>query len=165
MSSRQIITDMTQGELSRRLLGRFDLQAYYRGAQQIQNAIPFFPGGITYRPGFLDVGATKGTGRVRLHEFIISPAVSYLLEIGPLYIRFWRDDAIVGGATPVEITTTWGAATIPKLQFAQDGAALYIASGECPVKVLEMTSADAFSFSDLVVTGNDGMLPFQGAGN
>ena len=157
---------MTQGELSRRLLGRFDLQAYYRGAQEIINGIPFFPGGITYRPGFLDVGAFKGTGKVRLHEFIISPTVSYVLEIGPLYIRFWRSNSIVGGGTPVEITTTWQESTVKKLQFAQNEASLYITSGGATqTKVLSMTALDSFEFADLAITGIAGQLPFQGAGN
>jgi hypothetical protein len=165
MSSRQVLTDMTMGELSRRLLGRWDLQAYYRGALEITNGVPFFPGGFTYRPGFIDIGAVKGTGKARLREFIVSPTVSYLLEIGPLYIRFWRAGALVGGGPPVEIVTNWSETTVASLQFAQDGASLYIASGTGPVKVLSMTSFDAFEFADIIITGNEGMLPFQGTGN
>lgn len=163
-TTRQAITDMTMGELSRKLLGRFDLQAYSRGMLEITNAVPFFPGGCTYRPGFRFIGGTKGTGAVRLATFIVSRTVAYLLEIGPNYIRFWRAGNLVGGDVPVEVATAWSSAINERLQFAQIGASLYIASGVGPVKVLTMTALDSFEFADITITGNAGMLPFQGAG-
>lgn len=166
MSQQQaVLTDFTKGELSPRMMGRFDLQDFFRGAREIRDFLPFFPGGITYRPGFNNTGDFKGTGIVRIHPLIITSTVSYLLEIGPLYLRFWRSDAIVGGGTPLEITTPWAASDLWNLQFAQNEAKLYVASGTAMVKVLEMTSLDAFTFADLTITGTAGNVPFQGAGN
>ena len=89
----QIITDMTMGELSPRMMGRFDLQAYFKGVKELTNFFPFFPGGVTFRPGFTHVGLTKDIGKVRLVPFILSQTFAYVLEFGPQYIRFWKNNA------------------------------------------------------------------------
>lgn len=165
MKQQQIITDFTQGELGPKMMGRFDLPQYFRGARELTNMIPFFPGGVTLRPGFTYIGATKNGGQVRLHPFIISPSLAYLLEFGANYVRFWKNGALVGGGTPTELVTPWAVGQLGTLHFAQSEAKIYIASGVAPVKVLEMTSADSFSFGDLPITGIVGQVPFQGVGD
>ena len=163
MIQQQILTDFTMGEISPRMLGRFDLPAYFKGAREITNMIPFFPGGTTYRPGFQYMGNPKNNATARLHPFIISKAYSYVLEFGNLYVRFWRDGNLIGA--PTELVTPWGTGALWDLQFAQDENKLYIASGTAQVKVLEMTAADSFTLADLTITGISGSVPFQGAGN
>lgn len=165
MIQQQIITDFTQGELGPKMMGRFDLAQYYRGVKELTNFFPFFPGGVTLRPGFKYLGIAKTTLPVRLHPFIISQSLSYVLEFGVGYIRFWKNGSIVGGQNPIEVTTPWAASDLKNLQFAQYEAKLYIASGVAKVKVLEMTSQDSFTFGDLPITGLSGMVPFQNTGD
>jgi hypothetical protein len=161
----QILNDLTGGELSPRFRGRPDLALYTHGALAVENFIPFFPGGVSFRGGFAWVGASKGAGRARLRAFSISPSLVYLLEIGAMYIRFWKNGALVGGASPVEITTTYAQSELQALQFAAQEGKVYIFSGYHPIAVLSLVSTDTFSFSDLVITGNAGKVPFASSGN
>jgi hypothetical protein len=154
-----LFTDFTQGELSPRFKGRPDLELYQKGALEVTNFVPFFPGGITYRPGFGYVG-TIGTNKVRLIPFIISDSLAYILEFRSTKIRIWKNGALlVSGGNPVEITTAY---TDPfSIQYAQDSASIYIVSSLAPIKVLSYTGADSFTFASLAITGNT-TLPFSG---
>lgn len=159
----KILTDFTAGELSRKFIGRPDLAVYQRGALEITNGVPFFPGGVTSRPGFEWIG-TIGNTPTRLRAFTISETISYLLEFTALKIRIWRNGALLqANNAPLEITTVY--ANIGSLQFAQDANKLFIASGVVDVCVLEMTATDTFSFHGLAITGNAGQVPFVGSGN
>jgi len=155
----KLFTDFTQGELSPRFKGRPDLELYHKGALEVTNFVPFFPGGITYRPGFGYVG-TIGTYKVRLIPFIISDSLAYILEFRSTKIRIWKNGALlVSGGNPVEITTAY---TDPfSIQYAQDSASIYIVSSLAPIKVLSYTGADSFTFTSLEIIGNTTM-PFSG---
>jgi len=162
----QILTDFTQGELSPKMMGRFDLQSFYKGAREVKNFVPFFPGGVTYRPGFLDTGAFKGTGRVRLHPFILSQDVWYILEFGPSYVRYWKYNTTLGAVwLAIESATPYGAGDLASLQFAQSEATLYIASNVAAPRILQMTAIDTFNFGTMTFTGISGSVPFQSPGN
>ncbi len=159
----KILTDFTAGELSRKFVGRPDLAIYQRGSLELTNAVPFFPGGVTIRPGFEWKG-TIGTTQARLRAFIISEALTYLLEFTPLQIRVWKNGALLQkDGAPMVIPTIY--TNVNALQFAQDANKLLIASGVVDVYVLELTAADAFSFHGLAITGNANNVPFVGAGN
>lgn len=155
----KLFTDFTQGELSPRFKGRPDLELYSKGALEVTNFIPFFPGGITYRPGFGYVGAI-GANKVRLVPFIISDSLAYILEFRSTKIRIWKNGSLLTSeGSPLEITTAY---TDPfSIQFAQDSGSLYIVSSLSPIKVLSYTGADSFTFSSLSITGNSSM-PFMG---
>jgi hypothetical protein len=158
-----VITDFSLGELSERFKGRFDLEAYGRGALEVTNFIPTYPGGVTMRPGVKHIGQI-GIAKVRLVPFIISDSLAYILEFCSKTIRIWKDGSLLTSAgVPLSIATPYS--DIFNLQFAQDAAKLFIVSGSDKIKVLEMTVIDTFTFSDLAITSNEGMLPFQSTGN
>ncbi len=159
----QVQADFGAGEISPRMFGRFNTDIYKRGVATMENAIPVFTGGFFNRPGTIRIGAPKtGSTTTRLHPLIITPSVVYLLEFGNLFIRFWKNNALVAG---LEITTTYAAADLSALQFAQDATKLFISHESYPPKVLEYTAADTFSFGSLAITGNSGAVPFQSSGN
>ena len=177
-----IITDFTAGELSPRMAGRVDLELYNKGASELENWTPFLQGGITTRPGTAYIGATKANATgVRLVPFNITDTIAYLLELGVVsgvgYMRFWKLDSLIeatpGNALeylssddPVTFPYTT-AAQIAALQFAQDGASLYIAHRSFPPKILTCTStsANTFTIATITVVGNTGSEPFQSSGN
>ncbi len=159
----KIFTDFTAGELSPRLKGRFDLEIYHKGLSHAENVLPFLPGGMSIRPGFRFINDI-GSSAVRLHGFIISESLSYIVEFSAFKIKIWKDgspledeNGVVELVTP--FSDPWA------LQFAQDSADLYIASGTAAVQVLSMVSEDIFVFETLAITSNAGMIPFQSAGN
>lgn len=168
MKQQQALTDFSRGELSRFFLGLFNLPVYGQGVAEMTDVFPIMPGGFTLRPGFRRAGDCKNTGRVMLFPFIISDTLAYDIELGPAYMRFWKNNALLlSMGTPIEVATPYDAADLPLLQIVQDANMLIIAAGSGlrPLECLTLTGPDAFSFGALVITGNAGLLPFQSAGN
>lgn len=83
------------GEWAPALYGRVDLAKYHTGAALIRNFYIDYRGGITTRPGTKYILPTKTTGPTRLIPFQASFAVSYVLEFGAGYIRFYTNGAPV----------------------------------------------------------------------
>lgn len=155
----RLLTDFTQGELSPRFKGRPDLELYQKGALEVTNFVPFFPGGITLRPGFKYLGSI-GSAEVRLIPFIISDSVSYILEFGNKTLRFWKDgDLLLEDDEPLVIVTPY---TDPfAIQYAQDSGVLYLASAEAKVYTLTFNAIDDFTLATLSIGGWE-IMPFIG---
>lgn len=83
------ITNFASGELSRNLRGRTDIQQYYQGAQRIKNFEVIPTGGIRRRTGSRRLG--KLHGECRLIPFIIDRNTSFILEVIPGKIFFWKN--------------------------------------------------------------------------
>ena len=84
-----LITNFASGELSPTLNGRVDLQQYYQAASRIDNFDIIPTGGIKRRTGFKRLG--KLSGNCRIIPFVINSNTSYILEITPGYIYFWKN--------------------------------------------------------------------------
>jgi hypothetical protein len=102
-----ISTNFTAGELSEDLFGRVDITKYSNGAATLENFIVQPHGGITRRPGTRFVKEVKDSSAVtRLFPFEFSVTQAYVIELGNLYIRFYRDQGSI-----LESTTTISGAT------------------------------------------------------
>lgn len=85
-------TNFTNGELSPRGLGRFDLAKYGNSAKILENFLIYQLGGALYRPGTVYVAATKNSSKKsRLIPFSFSTSQTYVLEFGDYYIRFFSN--------------------------------------------------------------------------
>jgi len=155
MIQRIPITNFLKGELSEKWSGRFDSQVYAQGMSKIENFIPFAQGGITLRPGTELIGAVKtAANKTFLVPMVINSALSYVLEFGNNYIRYWKNGApILSGGNPVETTTTYTTAMLPELQFCQFDKTLVITHRSIPIKALVYTTGDTFPFGDLSLDG------------
>ena len=138
-----IQTAFTAGELSPRMLGRSDLAAYFAGAKRMVNMIPHRHGGATKRPGTRFVAEVKDSDdRVRLERFAYNDTQQYVLEFGPLYVRFFRYDGngnpvqLSNSGTPTEKVTTYTADQIRDLKFCQSADTLIITHPEHPPQSL-----------------------------
>lgn len=103
--SHKAINNFSSGELSPFLDGRADLQKYESGCLTLQNFRPQPWGGASIRPGLAFIGLAKQLGQViRLIPFNYSTAITYVIEMGDNYMRFWN-----GNGSPVNVTTapTW----------------------------------------------------------
>jgi hypothetical protein len=132
-------TNFTAGELSPRLEGRVDIAKYFNGLKKLENMIVLAHGGATRRGGTIHVDTAKA-GKVRLIPFQFSITQAYVLEFGDQYIRFYRNQAALGGGafsadfsndfenveTVTEVVSPYLESELFQLQFAQSADVLYI---------------------------------------
>lgn len=116
------------GEFGPLAAAQVDHPNYKNSLELCQNYVPTHQGGLTRRPGTRFVKAVKdSTKAVRLERFALSDEESYILEIGDLYFRFYKDGAqITSGGNAVEIVTPYPVATIFQLTVTSVNDALYI---------------------------------------
>ena len=148
-SVRILQSNFTAGEFSPRLFARVDLQRYPNGASELMNMVGHPQGGAQRRTGSYYCGAIKdAAARARLVPFTASTLVSYVLEFGDLYLRFWRDRApLVAGGVPLEITTPWPTSALRELRFAQSVDVLYITCEGYQPRKLTRTATDTFNLA------------------
>src|SRR5271166_4234159 len=83
------------GEWAPALYARVDLQKYHSGAATLLNFFVDYRGGATTRPGSRYILKAKSSAAVRLIPFQASFSVSYILEFGAGYIRFYNNGSPV----------------------------------------------------------------------
>jgi len=91
------------GEWAPALNARVDIAKYHSGAALLRNFFVDYRGGATARPGTKYILKTKANTETRLIPFQASLTVSYVLEFGEGYIRFYNNGAPVL-ETPIAIT-------------------------------------------------------------
>ncbi len=121
------------GEISELLTARPDQQRYQSGCFTLKNMVSLPQGPATRRPGFRYLGEVKETSLsndVLLVPFVFSTSESRVLEFGNNYIRVWSGDDLIESApsTPLVVVTTYTAAQLRDLRFAQSADVVYIAS-------------------------------------
>lgn len=89
MPNRVIKNTFNAGELSETLAGRTDLSKYFNGCSELVNGIVMPQGGVNKRPGTRFVA--KGKGAFRLFPFEFSADDVMVIEMGNLYMRFFKD--------------------------------------------------------------------------
>jgi hypothetical protein len=95
MSSPVIQTSFNAGEWAPELNARVDLEKYQSGAALLENFFVDYRGGATTRPGSRYILQTFKPTSVRIIRFQASFTVSYILEFGDIYIRFFNNAAPV----------------------------------------------------------------------
>lgn len=116
------------GEWSPLAYGRSDIAAYKNALATCLNYVPTAQGGLTRRPGTRYVANVKNSADpVRLIPFEFSDTQAYVLEFGPLYVRFYTNDGqLLSGGLPYELVTPYTAAQLQELAFVQSADVLYI---------------------------------------
>ena len=115
-------SNFAAGEISPRFLGRVDLPLYQNAVETLENTIITPQGGARRRDGTLYAAAAKSpTTDTRLIPFVVDADNAFMLEVGDLYIRFYKDNARVESppGTPVEVVTPYGASIVFALNYAQ----------------------------------------------
>lgn len=90
-----IQASFNSGEWAPALYARVDLGKYHSGAALLRNFFVDYRGGATTRPGSRYILKAKSSGTVRLIPFQASFSVSYMLEFGANYIRFYNNGSPV----------------------------------------------------------------------
>lgn len=89
MPNKIIKNNGNAGELSDNIAGRTDIAKYYNGWSRLINGIPLPYGGVTKRSGTKYIATAKSKNR--LLKFSFSATDSMMLEMGNLYIRFYKN--------------------------------------------------------------------------
>lgn len=145
MNQSQHVIDFPLGELSPRMLGRYDLEAYQKGAKEITNLWPEFPGGFSQRAGSKHHRTTNGG---RFIPWVITPTLAYILELKATKLYIYKNDgtAVMNGGSPLEFTTPWDAAACLLVQRCYGAKAVYLASDQAAIYELSFIATDSFSF-------------------
>lgn len=131
-----IQTNFTAGELSPRVHSRIDIAKYNNGLKLCENIQVMVQGGARRRPGLRLAAETKdSTKKSRLIPFIYNADQAYVLEVGDLYMRVFKDGALLGG--PYEITSPYGVSILSELEWVQGADTMYIMQGDTPVYRLQ----------------------------
>lgn len=95
------------GEVAPALYARADVGFYGQALRTLRNAYVMRTGGMQSRPGTVYKGTTKSNGSARLIACVFADDQNYVLEFGNLYVRFWKDGALVTAT----VTGAWADAT------------------------------------------------------
>lgn len=148
-------TNFTAGELSPKLYGRTDISRYQNGAKTMRDMLPEVHGGARRRDGSEYLGEVKdSTKRVRLIPFVSSEQVAYVLELGHLYMRFWRDGAVLGA--PYEIVTPWTESQLYEIDYTQSASTMILLHASTYPQRLQRPSDTSWSIGNVPFTS----LPF-----
>lgn len=141
-------TDFSAGELSPKLYGRFDLQAFYSGHRRIENFIIESSGQASNRLGLYYAAGTQSNNLAMKVTFSYDDDISYSLEFTDQKIRFFTNNGIVeSGGSPYTVTSPYLAADLFQLKFAQNGLDLYITHPSYAPRKLTYTSATSWALS------------------
>ncbi|GAH37867.1 unnamed protein product, partial [marine sediment metagenome] len=149
------IISFNAGEFTPQIDARSDIEKYSSGCRTLDNFIPRIYGGVTKRPGTKYIYAARsGTVKARLVPFQYSDTISYQVEFGNLYCRFYYDGAILldGGSDEVEVETTYLEADLYELQFKQSADTMWITHPEYAPRKLTRTSVTEFSLDVITFT-------------
>lgn len=152
-----------RGELSPRIIGRLDLDAYYNALKYSENFIPFPQGAITKRNGTYYVATVKNSANVtRIIPFRFSTVQNYIIEAGDLYFRFYRNRGQVESSpgVPYELVTPWPSSVLRELKFVQSFDRLYVFHKDYQTRVITRTSDTAWTI-DLLTFIDGPFLPIN----
>ena len=159
MAERQTIkTSFASGEWAPKLRSRVDVQKYHSGAALLRNFyVDYSGGGASTRQGTKFI-AQAGANGARLVPFQPSTTVSYVLEFGDGYIRFYTNGAqVLSGGLPYEIMSPYAASDLfpnpvtgnPGLKFVQDVTSLIICHPSYAPQILTITSATNWTLASI----------------
>lgn len=154
------------GELSPLVVHRFDSEVYGIGARTLENFIVLATEGLARRPGthHADDGSTKGNVPAYLVGWKYSTDDVYVLEFTPLFMRVYRNRALVlSGGVPLAVATPFTAAELPYLQVYQSGDVLWIQTGARATYRLTRTSHTSWTLTALSITDGPWLATNTGA--
>lgn len=140
----------TTGEISPAVAARVDLEKYKSALLTANNVILRAYGGLYKRPGTIFLGKAKyDDKKCIIVKFSFSFDQEYILELGHLYMRVWKDRAYTG----VEVETPWEESLLSKLKFTQSADVMYVCSGDKPIQTISRYSEtdwriDTFDFTN-----------------
>lgn len=166
MKALPIYTSFNAGYLSPLLGGRPDLEAWNAGLRDCSNVIARVQGALERAAGTVFTSEVKNSGdRVWLVPFIFSTLDAFVLEFGPLYLRFYRNRGVFRDNSDLvyEIATPYTADDLTRadgsfgVRFEQSLDVVYLACATKRPRVLTRASNTTWTLDLLTLEGG----PFQ----
>ena len=144
-----LLNNFTAGELTPLLSGAVNLDKYSMGCEIMENFIPLTHGPASFRQGTRFISETKTSSKVsRLLSFEFSTEQAYILELGDVYLRVYKDRGqIVSGGSAYEIVSPYAAADLAGIKYIQSADILYLFHPDYPVYELQRTSHTSWTFA------------------
>jgi hypothetical protein len=143
----------TGGEWSPRLDGRSDVKDYASACKQLENFIVWSHGGAAKRAGTRYISTAKHSDQTtRLISFIYNEYVSYILEFGHEYIRFYTDGGqvqIFGTETAYEIVSPYTSDQVDDIRVAQSADVMYLVHPDVKPQKLIRYGDDDWEIDDV----------------
>lgn len=145
------IISFNAGEQTPQVDARSDVAKYSSGCRIMQNMIPRIYGPAERRPGTKYIYTAKsGSVKMKMVDFQYSDTITYPIELGNQYMRFYFGGAILlVGSTPVEIETPYLEADLYDLHFEQSADVMWITHNSYAPRKLTRTSATTFSLDTI----------------
>lgn len=138
---RQIKTNFTAGEVSRRLLGRGDLRAYENGALSLRNVVIHPTGGLSRRPGFAHIDTLSGTGRLLPFEF--NTQQTYLIVLLDTQLLIYAQ-----GSKIATLTAPWAQSDLYQISWTQSADTLLLSHPDYAPQALTRNAGGTWVLSD-----------------
>lgn len=147
-----LINNFNAGEIDPKIDARSDIAKYYSGCRTLEGMIPFVEGGASRSPGTHYVAGVKTSSKgTRVIPFHFSTIQAYIIELGDLYIRFYKDEGqILSGLSAYEIASPYLEADLFELKFVQSADVVYISHPDYATKKLTRTGHTAWTLTDWV---------------
>jgi len=151
-----IQTSFAGGEFGPSLFGRTDIAQYANACQTVENFLirPYGPAIST--PGTRFVREVSvSTLKTRLIKFIFNRSDAYVLEMGPLYFRFYTNGGIVitTGTTPFTLAHVFTEDELFDVQFTQLNDVIWLTHPDHPPQRLVRSAAASWSIADFAFLG------------
>lgn len=143
----------TGGEISRELLGLFDLAEVQNGVDTCRNFIVQPHGSLRNRPGTQFVCEIKDSNQpARLIPFSFSNTQTYAVEMGAGYFRFCTQSAQLIDTTllPYEIANSYDSSSLFDIHYVQSGDVVTMVHPLFPPSELSRFAALNWTFSPIV---------------
>jgi photosystem II stability/assembly factor-like uncharacterized protein len=153
MPNIQIIR-FNKGEITPKCDARMDVDAYSGGCRHLENMLPLIYGCAERRPGTYYIDESYNSEEtIRLVPFVYSSSISYVMEFGNEYIRFFYDGSVLlDGSDEVVIYSPYQTADLFQLQFAQLNDVVWIVHPSYAPRKLVRTSTTSFELNEIEFT-------------
>lgn len=154
MDMKKFIETFNGGEISEDLYGRTDLLKAVGGCKVFKNFLPNIQGTATFRGGFKFAGQTKNNARTLLLDFTFTENDALTIEVGNLYMRFYKNgEPVMSGGSVYEIVSPYAAADLfdangcVLLNKCQSGDTVYFFHSKYPVQRLFRNADGTFTLT------------------
>lgn len=151
MASTYRQTSMIGGEIAPSLQGRVDIGRYQEALSRCRNFFVQYHGGVSNRPGFRFLNeAGNQTRAVRLIPFEFSTTQTYVLEFGHLYMRVYKNGAIVLNSStgaPYQIASPYASTDLDRIKFTQSADVMTLCHPSYAPRELARTAHDNWSMT------------------
>ncbi|MCK4958886.1 MAG: hypothetical protein KAT00_05790 [Planctomycetes bacterium] len=143
-----IQTSFNAGEFSPLMDGRVDFEKFRASLSLCSRWVPVIQGPVLKCPGTPHIiNVRDDSKKSRLIPFQFSTEQAYQVEFADLFLRFFKDHALILDGPPVEVASPYSETEVPDVQFVQSADVLYLFHPDFETRKLTRTSDIAWTLT------------------